>query len=152
VSPVASIVLFASASTVAFLVSLFSRDEDWLLSVASTGVMLVFWAVNTAIWLIGQFGIGSLASDIGFTLAAFALFLFSHRRWAALLCVLSGLDVLVDVLFARGQLGFTAMASIEDAVFIAQLLAASAPGWRGLFAMFRSDAGQAAALNRHPAG
>lgn len=132
VTPVAQIVVFASAATIAFLASLCARDEDWLLSVGSTGIMLVFWAVNTATWLIGSFGVGSLASDTGFTLAAFALFLLSNRWWAALLSGLSGMDVLVDVLFASGAIGFGAMARIEDWIFIAQLAAASAPGWIAL--------------------
>lgn len=130
--PVAQIVLFASASTLAFIVSLFAPDEDWLLSVSSTGTLLVFWAVNTAIWLLGRFGIGSLVSDTAFTAGGFLLFVASRRRWALTLSVLYGIDVLVDVLFARGALGFAVMAWAEDLIFIAQLAAASWPGWTSL--------------------
>lgn len=130
--PVAEILLFASAATLAFIVSLFASDEDWLLSVSSTGALLIFWAVNTAIWLLGHFGVASLVSDTAFTAGGFVLFLASRRRWLLALSVLYGIDVLVDVLFARGWLGFAPMAQVENVIFMAQLGAASWPGWTRL--------------------
>ncbi len=105
--------------------------------------MLVFWAVNTATWLSGSFGASSLVTDLLFTALAIGLFLASRRRWAAALALLYAADVAIDLAFARGRIDYRAMALAENAIFLAQLAAASWPGWAALIGG-RAQAGRAA--------
>jgi hypothetical protein len=126
------IALFAGATSIAFVVALFADDRDWRLSVTSTGAMLVFWAVNTATWMIGRFGVASLVSDTLFTALAFLLFLGSGRVWLLVLAALYAADVVIDAALASGRIGYRAMAALEDGIFLIQLAAASWPGWRAI--------------------
>ena len=136
-SPSTEIAFYAIAALLFFLASLFSREDEWVSSVGSTGCLLVFWAINNAMWMLASIRSWSLSTDTLFTTAAFMVFLVTRSRWALLLSILYAIDVAVDHAYMIGRIGYVIWAEIENAAFIAQLAAASYPGWSAMLGVRR---------------
>ncbi len=126
------ITIYALVALTCFLVSLFSSDDQWAASVAATGALMAFWSVNNALWILSAITGWALATDTLFTGLSFLLYLATRRWWTLALAALYALDVVLDHIFMTGRIGYGRWAKTENAVFIAQLLVASFPGWVGL--------------------
>lgn len=126
------IALFATLALMSFAVSMTVRGRDWLPSVVASGAMLVFWAVNNALWMLAAIQDWSLTTDAAFAGLATILCIASRRGWALVLAILSGVSICLDVAARAWPIDYALWAWASNGVFVAQLSAASFPGWVAL--------------------
>lgn len=126
--PEAQIVVFGLVSLLFFMVSLFANDEDWLASVGCTGALVVYWALNTILWMMRIVEDWSLASDLLFAASAFLLILVFRRAWIAVLFGWFLANLVLDGLHWAGMIDYGSWAEAGNITFIGQLGTASFPG------------------------
>jgi hypothetical protein len=138
-SPTDQIALFALLSVLFFMVSLFSDDERWWVSVGCTGALVLYWALNTALWFLLIVEDWSLASDLVFALGSLLLFRARRGPWLGVLFALFLLNLVLDGLRLIGSIDYASWAEAGNVTFVCQLGVASFPGLvqitRGLVGM-----------------
>ena len=97
----------------------------------------MFWAINNAMWMLVDLRTWSLLSDGAFTLLIVRIFLAVRQPWALVLALLYGADAVLDGCWAMGLVTPGSWARAENMIFLLQLLAASWPGAKGIFARMR---------------
>lgn len=128
---------YALAAVTAFIISFFASDDELFGSASCSGLLVVFWAINNAMWMLVDLRTWSLLTDTLFTLLVFLVFLVLRQPWALVLALLYAVDALLDGCWALDVIAPATWARTENAVFLVQLLAACWPGIRGAFAASR---------------
>jgi hypothetical protein len=126
--PEAQIIVFGLVSLLFFMISLFADDEDWLASVGCTGALVVYWALNTILWMVRVVEDWSLASDLLFAVSTLFLLLSIRRGWIAVLCGWFLANLALDGLHMAGFIDYASWAEAGNITFVGQLGTASFPG------------------------